>query len=78
MCAFYRERRSGISVNKCHAGTLGSPGVSSETSNGVNVGSDLEVTLALGTSNSNNELERFPPRRAIVHDDITPCVAVKI
>lgn len=61
-----------------HTGALGSPGVSSasESSAGVNVGSDIEAILALGTSNSNSndELECFRPRRMVVHKDITLCV----
>ena len=62
----------------CHTDTLGSPSVSSESPIGVNMGSDLEATLAVGNSNSNDELECFRPRRTVVHEDITPCVAVKI
>ena len=62
----------------CHTGMLSSPGVSSESSIAASVESDFEATLALGTSNSNDELECFRPRRTVVHDDMTPCVAVKI
>lgn len=59
-----------------HTTTLGSLAVSSESSVGVSVESDLEAALALGTSNSNDKLECSRLCRAAVHKDVTPCVPV--
>lgn len=53
---------------------LGSLGISSESSIGTNVGSDLEGALALGTSKSNDELECFRLRTTVIHKDDMPCI----
>ena len=49
--------------------------LSSENLVGINVRSDLEAALALGTSNSSDELECCRPRRTVAHKDATPYVA---
>lgn len=60
-----------------HTGTLDPPAVSAGSPNGVDVESELDAALALGTSNSNDEPECFRPRKAVVHKDIAPAPCVK-
>ena len=55
--------------------TGGSLGVSSDISVDANAGLDIEAILALGTSNSHDEVECFRPSKMVVHKDITPCTA---
>lgn len=76
MRALFREQKERHIKQLHHTATLGSIGVSSESSVGVNVESDLEAALALGISNSSDELECSRLRRTVVHKDVTPCVTV--
>ena len=71
----FTSKEVAMLMNLFHTGMLDSPVVSSEGPIGINVGSDLEAALALGTSNSNDEPECLRPCTTVVHKDITPCGA---